>query len=87
MTTKLGQQTSQENKEGNNSDGSGKEEDASNSLPGSTQVRYKCINLNKKIAMHFFLYNYINFLCICCLCICSSEKIIFSCKNVKIAEC
>lgn len=38
LTTKLGQQTSQENKEGNNSDGSGKEEDASNSLPGSTQV-------------------------------------------------
>lgn len=39
LTTKLGQQTSQENKEGNNSDGSGKEEDASNSLPGSTQVK------------------------------------------------
>lgn len=38
LTTKLGQQTSQENKEGNNSDGSGKEEDASNSLPSSTQV-------------------------------------------------
>lgn len=38
LTTKLGQQTSQENKEGNNSDGSGKEEDASNSLPGSAQV-------------------------------------------------
>ncbi|OAD60192.1 E3 ubiquitin-protein ligase Bre1 [Eufriesea mexicana] len=39
LTTKLGQQTSQENKEGNNSDGSGKEEDASNSLPGSTQIK------------------------------------------------
>lgn len=39
LTTKLGQQTSQENKEGNNSDGSGKEEDASNSLPGSAQVK------------------------------------------------
>lgn len=38
LTAKLGQQTAQENKEGNNSDGSGKEEDASNSLPGSTQV-------------------------------------------------
>ncbi|XP_014206053.1 E3 ubiquitin-protein ligase Bre1 isoform X2 [Copidosoma floridanum] len=34
LTTKLGQQMAQENKEGNNSDGSGKEEDASNSLPG-----------------------------------------------------
>lgn len=40
LTAKLGQQTSQENKEGNNSDGSGKEEDASNSLPGSTQVGF-----------------------------------------------
>ncbi|XP_003486466.1 E3 ubiquitin-protein ligase Bre1 isoform X2 [Bombus impatiens] len=39
LTTKLGQQTSQENKEGNNSDGSGKEEDASNSLPGSAQIK------------------------------------------------
>ncbi|KMQ93884.1 e3 ubiquitin-protein ligase bre1 [Lasius niger] len=39
LTAKLGQQTSQENKEGNNSDGSGKEEDASNSLPGSTQIK------------------------------------------------
>lgn len=38
LTAKLGQQTSQENKEGNNSDGSGKEEDASNSLPSSAQV-------------------------------------------------
>jgi hypothetical protein len=38
LTTKLGQQMTQENKEGNNSDGSGKEEDASNSLPGSGQV-------------------------------------------------
>lgn len=38
LTSKLGQQTAQENKEGNNSDGSGKEEDASNSLPGSSQV-------------------------------------------------
>lgn len=56
MTTKLGQQTSQENKEGNNSDGSGKEEDASNSLPGSTQVyyiRYKYMQ---------FFYTNINFL-------------------------
>ncbi|XP_043666723.1 E3 ubiquitin-protein ligase Bre1 isoform X1 [Vespula pensylvanica] len=39
LTTKLGQQTLQENKEGNNSDGSGKEEDASNSLPASTQIK------------------------------------------------
>lgn len=39
LTAKLGQQTAQENKEGNNSDGSGKEEDASNSLPGSTQIK------------------------------------------------
>ena len=39
LTTKLGQQIAQENKEGNNSDGSGKEEDASNSAPGcSVQV-------------------------------------------------
>ncbi|XP_076233121.1 E3 ubiquitin-protein ligase Bre1 isoform X2 [Calliopsis andreniformis] len=39
LTAKLGQQTSQESKEGNNSDGSGKEEDASNSLPGSAQIK------------------------------------------------
>ncbi|EZA52659.1 E3 ubiquitin-protein ligase Bre1 isoform X1 [Ooceraea biroi] len=39
LTAKLGQQTAQENKEGNNSDGSGKEEDASNSLPGSAQIK------------------------------------------------
>ncbi|XP_008209347.1 E3 ubiquitin-protein ligase Bre1 isoform X2 [Nasonia vitripennis] len=39
LTTKLGQQITQENKEGNNSDGSGKEEDASNSLPGSGQIK------------------------------------------------
>ncbi|XP_025160593.1 E3 ubiquitin-protein ligase Bre1 isoform X3 [Harpegnathos saltator] len=39
LTAKLGQQTSQENKEGNNSDGSGKEEDTSNSLPGSAQIK------------------------------------------------
>ncbi|XP_077267633.1 E3 ubiquitin-protein ligase Bre1 isoform X2 [Temnothorax americanus] len=39
LTTKLGQQTAQENKEGNTSDGSGKEEDASTSLPGSTQIK------------------------------------------------
>ncbi|KAL2734452.1 E3 ubiquitin-protein ligase Bre1-like isoform X1 [Vespula squamosa] len=39
LTTKLGQQTLQENKEGSNSDGSGKEEDASNSLPASTQIK------------------------------------------------
>ncbi|XP_076653651.1 E3 ubiquitin-protein ligase Bre1 isoform X2 [Halictus rubicundus] len=39
LTAKLGQQTSQENKEGNNSDGSGKEEDASNSLSGSAQIK------------------------------------------------
>ncbi|XP_076292237.1 E3 ubiquitin-protein ligase Bre1 isoform X1 [Lasioglossum baleicum] len=39
LTAKLGQQTSQESKEGNNSDGSGKEEDASNSLSGSAQIK------------------------------------------------
>ncbi|XP_031848348.1 E3 ubiquitin-protein ligase Bre1 isoform X2 [Nomia melanderi] len=39
LTAKLGQQTSQESKEGSNSDGSGKEEDASNSLSGSTQIK------------------------------------------------
>ncbi|KAH0949420.1 hypothetical protein HN011_009194 [Eciton burchellii] len=39
LTAKLGQQTAQENKEGNNSDGSGKEEDASNSLSSSTQIK------------------------------------------------
>lgn len=39
LTAKLGQQASQENKEGNSSDGSGKEEDASNSLPGSAQIK------------------------------------------------
>ncbi|XP_066601634.1 E3 ubiquitin-protein ligase Bre1 isoform X2 [Prorops nasuta] len=39
LTIKLGQQSAQENKEGNNSDGSGKEEDASNSLPNSTQIK------------------------------------------------
>lgn len=38
LTSKLGQQNAQDNKEGNNSDGSGKEEDASNPAPGSTQV-------------------------------------------------
>lgn len=38
VTAKLGQQMAQESKEGNNSDGSGKEEDTSNSLPGSAQV-------------------------------------------------
>lgn len=41
LTTKLGQQNAQESKEGNNSDGSGKEEDVSNSLPASGQVRLK----------------------------------------------
>ncbi|XP_058803985.1 E3 ubiquitin-protein ligase Bre1 isoform X2 [Phymastichus coffea] len=39
LTTKLGQQIAQENKEGSNSDGSGKEEDTSNSLPGSGQIK------------------------------------------------
>ncbi|XP_033213757.1 E3 ubiquitin-protein ligase Bre1 isoform X2 [Belonocnema kinseyi] len=40
LTTKLGQQIAQENKEGNNSDGSGKEEDASNSASGcSVQIK------------------------------------------------
>ena len=47
LTVKLGQQNAQENKEGNNSDGSGKEEDASNSATCSTQVN--------------FLYGYIKF--------------------------
>ena len=41
LTAKLGQQLAQENKEGNNSDGSGKEEDTSNSLPGSGQVLFQ----------------------------------------------
>jgi len=40
LTAKLGQQNVQENKEGNNSDGSGKEEDVSNSIPASGQVRF-----------------------------------------------
>ncbi|KAK0162907.1 hypothetical protein PV327_006638 [Microctonus hyperodae] len=39
LTTKFGQQTAQENKEGNNSDGSGKEEELSNFLPGSLQIK------------------------------------------------
>lgn len=54
LTAKLGQQTSQEHKEGNNSDGSGKEEDASNSLPGSTQVlSHKLLSKDDQ-----FLYSY-----------------------------
>lgn len=39
LTAKLSQQTTQENKEGNSSDGSGKEEDTSNSLSGLTQIK------------------------------------------------
>ncbi|KAL7293971.1 hypothetical protein TKK_0012550 [Trichogramma kaykai] len=39
LTSKLGQQNSQESKEGNNSDGSGKEEDAPNSLPVAGQIK------------------------------------------------
>ncbi|KAK0158885.1 hypothetical protein PV328_009825 [Microctonus aethiopoides] len=39
LTTKFGQQTAQESKEGNNSDGSGKEEELSNFLPGSLQIK------------------------------------------------
>ncbi|XP_043282592.1 E3 ubiquitin-protein ligase Bre1 isoform X2 [Venturia canescens] len=39
LTAKLGQQNSQESKEGNNSDSSGKEEDALNLLPGSMQIK------------------------------------------------
>ncbi|XP_032674927.1 E3 ubiquitin-protein ligase Bre1 isoform X1 [Odontomachus brunneus] len=50
LTAKLGQQTSQENKEGNNSDGSGKEEDAPNSLPGSTQIKEESgVNIKREI--------------------------------------
>ncbi|XP_043462775.1 E3 ubiquitin-protein ligase Bre1 isoform X1 [Leptopilina heterotoma] len=39
LTSKLGQQNAQDNKEGNNSDGSGKEEDPSNPVPGSAQIK------------------------------------------------
>ncbi|XP_051167926.1 E3 ubiquitin-protein ligase Bre1 isoform X2 [Leptopilina boulardi] len=39
LTSKLGQQNTQDNKEGNNSDGSGKEEDPSNPVPGSAQIK------------------------------------------------
>ncbi|XP_015514914.1 E3 ubiquitin-protein ligase Bre1 isoform X2 [Neodiprion pinetum] len=39
VTTRLGQQTALENKEGSSSDCSGKEEDTSGSLQGSTQIK------------------------------------------------
>ena len=49
---KLGQQNLQENKEGNNSDGSGKEEDACNSLlPESGQVFLLQIKSQSKLCI------------------------------------
>ncbi|XP_048507689.1 E3 ubiquitin-protein ligase Bre1 isoform X2 [Athalia rosae] len=41
-TNRLGQQVAQENKEGSSSDCSGKEEDTSSSLSGSTQIKEEC---------------------------------------------
>ncbi|XP_074106395.1 E3 ubiquitin-protein ligase Bre1 isoform X1 [Cotesia typhae] len=48
LTAKLGQQVSQESKEGNSSDGSGKEEDSSTYLSGTIQIKDEGLTVVKR---------------------------------------
>ncbi|CAG5096799.1 Similar to Bre1: E3 ubiquitin-protein ligase Bre1 (Drosophila melanogaster) [Cotesia congregata] len=48
LTAKLGQQVAQESKEGNSSDGSGKEEDSSTYLSGTIQIKDEGITVMKR---------------------------------------
>ncbi|XP_063973594.1 E3 ubiquitin-protein ligase Bre1 isoform X1 [Diachasmimorpha longicaudata] len=51
LTTKLGQQSSQESKEGNNSDGSCKEEETMNSMPGSMQIKEEGTSIKRELGI------------------------------------